>query len=173
MEGSVWLKATKLFLNPRIHFTFEICSVFDYQGVFNDFVLSPWLGISVSFLKSRLPRNVQYTLFITCMCATLLQLSLTLCDPMDCSSPGSSVHGILQARTLEWVAMSFSRTAYLIRGFPCGTSGKEPTCQCGRHKRCGLNLWVKKTLWRRAWQPTPVFLPDESHGQRSLVSSGP
>ena len=33
----------------------------------------------------------------------------TLCDPMDCSPPGSSVHGILQARMLEWVAISFSR----------------------------------------------------------------
>ena len=33
----------------------------------------------------------------------------TLCDPMDCSPPGSSVHGILQERVLEWVAMSFSR----------------------------------------------------------------
>ena len=33
----------------------------------------------------------------------------TLCDPMDCSLPGSSVHGILQARVLEWVAISFSR----------------------------------------------------------------
>ena len=33
----------------------------------------------------------------------------TLCDPMDCSPPGSSVHGILQARTLEWVTMPFSR----------------------------------------------------------------
>ena len=33
----------------------------------------------------------------------------TLCDPMDCSLPGSSVHGILQARMLEWVAISFSR----------------------------------------------------------------
>ena len=33
----------------------------------------------------------------------------TLCDPMDCSPPGSSVHGILQARILEWVAVSFSR----------------------------------------------------------------
>ena len=37
------------------------------------------------------------------------QLHLTLCDPMDCSSPGSSVHGISQARILEWVAISFSR----------------------------------------------------------------
>ena len=35
------------------------------------------------------------------------QSCLTLCDPMDCSSPGSSVHGILQARILEWVAISF------------------------------------------------------------------
>ena len=37
----------------------------------------------------------------------------TLCDPMDCSPPGFSVHGILQARTLEWVAISFSRYTIL------------------------------------------------------------
>ena len=41
-----------------------------------------------------------------CPHAKLLQLCLTHCDPMDCSPPGSSVHGILQARTLEWIAMS-------------------------------------------------------------------
>ena len=40
--------------------------------------------------------------------AQLLQLCPTLCDPMDCSPPGSPVPGILQARTLEWVAMFFS-----------------------------------------------------------------
>ena len=39
-----------------------------------------------------------------------LQSCLTLCDPMDCSPPGSSVRGILQARILEWVAISFSNT---------------------------------------------------------------
>ena len=43
------------------------------------------------------------------MCAKLLQSCLTLCDPMDCSLTGSSVHGILQARILEWVAISSSR----------------------------------------------------------------
>ena len=42
-------------------------------------------------------------------CRSVAKLCLTLCDPMDCSLPGSSVHGILQARILEWVAMSFSR----------------------------------------------------------------
>ena len=44
-----------------------------------------------------------------CMSAHSVVLCLTLCDPTDCSSPGSSVHGVLQARILEWVAMSFSR----------------------------------------------------------------
>ena len=41
--------------------------------------------------------------------AKLLQSCLTLCDSMDCSPPGSSVYGILQARILKWVAMPFSR----------------------------------------------------------------
>ena len=43
-----------------------------------------------------------------CVCAQLLQSCLTLCDPVDCSPPGSSIHGILQARVLKWVAMPFS-----------------------------------------------------------------
>ena len=55
----------------------------------------------------------------------------------------------------------------------CGTSGKEPTCHCRRHKRCGFNPWVRKILWRMAWQPTPVSLPRESHEQRSLAGYGP
>ena len=38
--------------------------------------------------------------------------------------------------------------------------------------RHGFDLWVRKIPWRRAWQPTPVFLPGESHGQRSLVGYG-
>ena len=42
-------------------------------------------------------------------CCSVAKSCLTLCDPMDCSSPGSSVHGILQARILEWVAMPFSK----------------------------------------------------------------
>jgi len=46
-------------------------------------------------------------------------------------------------------------------GFPGGASGKEPTCQCGRHKRLRFDPWVGKIPWRRKWQPTPVFLPGE------------
>ena len=53
-------------------------------------------------------------------------------------------------------------------GFPGGANGKEPTCPCRRFKRCGFDSRVGKIPWRRAWQPTPVFLPGESNGQRSL-----
>ena len=54
-------------------------------------------------------------------------------------------------------------------GFPGGTSGKEPACQCRRHMRCGLSPYVGKTPWRRKWLPTPVFFTGEFHGQRSLA----
>ena len=43
------------------------------------------------------------------VCVKSLQSRVSLCNPMDCSPPGLSVHGILQARILEWVAMPFSR----------------------------------------------------------------
>ena len=43
------------------------------------------------------------------------QLCLTLCDPLDCSPPCSSIHGIIQARVLEWVAISFSRGSFRLR----------------------------------------------------------
>ena len=53
--------------------------------------------------------------------------------------------------------------------FPWWLSDKESACQC---RRLGFNPWVRKIPWRRAWQPTPVFLPGESHGQRSLGVGG-
>ena len=55
------------------------------------------------------------------------------------------------------------------QGFPGGTGGKEPSCQRGRHKRCGFDPWVRKVPCRRKWQSNPVFLLGESHGQRSLA----
>ena len=55
-------------------------------------------------------------------------------------------------------------------GFPGGATGKEPICQCRGHKR-QFNPWVGKVPWRSKWQPTPIFLPGESHGQRSLNCS--
>ena len=56
-----------------------------------------------------------------------------------------------------------------LLGFPGGARGKEPARQCKRCKRRQFDPWVGKIPWRRKWQPTPVFLPGESHGQRNLA----
>ena len=58
---------------------------------------------------------------------------------------------------------SFSR-------LPWWLSGKESSCQCRRH---GFDPWIEMIAWRREWRPTPVFLPGEFHGQRSLVGYSP
>ena len=113
--------------------------------------------------------------FIKIVCWSLTQSCLTLCDPMDSSSPGSSLSKEF-SRQKYWSGLSFPspKIGYVPshKGFLGGASGKELTCQCRRHKRCGFNSWVG-ILQRRAWQPTPVFLPGESHGQRSLVGCSP
>ena len=58
-------------------------------------------------------------------------------------------------------------------GFQGGASGKEPTYQRRRRKRYGFDLSVGKIPWKRAWQPSPVFLPREFLEQRSLVGYSP
>ena len=58
-------------------------------------------------------------------------------------------------------------------GFPGGVSDKALACQRRRCKRRWFDPWVGRILWKRAWQHTPVFLPGESHGQRSLADYSP
>ena len=55
----------------------------------------------------------------------------------------------------------------------CFPGGKESACLFRRHKRGRFCPWVRKILWRRKQQPTPVFLPGEFHGQRSLAGCSP
>ena len=75
--------------------------------------VSPHSGVRVIFSKHNLnhftksPTSPSSLLFFrVCVCAKSLQSCLNLCNPMDCSPPGSSVHRILQARILEWTSMS-------------------------------------------------------------------
>ena len=70
---------------------------------------------------------------------SIAQSCPTVCDPKDCCPPGSSVYRISQGRIMD------------------------------RLPFCRFNPQVRKILWRRKWQPTPVFLPGKSHAQRSLV----
>jgi len=57
--------------------------------------------------------------------------------------------------------------------FKGGASGKESTCQCRRHERCGFDSWVGKIPWSRKWQPTPVFLPGKTHRKRNPAGYRP
>ena len=64
-------------------------------------------------------------------------------------------------------------TVIVSRGFPGDASGKEPDCQCGRHKRCHFSPWVGKIPWGRVREPASVFLPGDSYAQRSLAGYCP
>ena len=170
----------------------------------------------------------------------VIQSCPTLCDLVDCSLPGFSLHRILQARILEWVAIFFSRGSswprdrtqvsriagrrfnlwgtrealnsmnmwlnldaasqfsfalpnvmtlfwtlpsffiqYLFPliisssfnriGLPRWCSGEESAFQCRGLKTCRFNPWVGKMPWSRKRKPSSVFLPGESHGQKSLA----
>ena len=72
--------------------------------IFNENILVFTLGDFFSFLPSLFPSFFEFAF----VCLLSLHSGPTLCDPMDCSLPGSSVYGILQSRILEWVAVPFS-----------------------------------------------------------------
>ena len=114
--------------------------------------------------------------------------------------PFHTVHGVLSARILEWFAILSSSGPCFVRtphydpiclGWPCKAwliaslsysspsamirlpswlSGKESACHC---RRCKFNPFVRKIPWRWKYQPTPVFLPGKSHGQRSPGGCSP
>ena len=119
------LKTTVLYDDLLLYlgcFSFSISySVLPFQLVCFPISPSPFgfflYVLSQGFIKHS-------SLVYTCEVA---QLCPTLCNPMDCNTPGSSVHGILQARILEWVAISFSRGS---------SRPRDPTqvsCIAGRH----------------------------------------
>ena len=105
-------------------------------------------------------------------------------NPMDRGTWLAMVHGVVESRTqLKWLSTAhiWQRTplqciemsSIINNGLPRWRSGKDSACQCRRRRRWGFDPWVGKIPCRRKWQPTPVFLPRESHGQRSLAGCSP
>ena len=105
---------------------------------------------------------------------------------MDCSLPGSSIHGIFQARVLEWGAIRVeslgeedplekvmaTHSSILAWEMPrTEEPGRLQSMGSLRVGQDGVTSLLLFTFmhWRRKWQPTPVFLPRESQGQGSLV----
>ena len=105
----------------------------------------PTLGPSI-YQSTFWPDEFDYSRFLICMLhAKPLQSCPTLCDPVDCSPPGSWVHGILQASMLEWVTISFSKWSPMggIKGILwhvlLSRLSKLPSC----HKLS----WMKMAVW--------------------------
>ena len=88
--------------------------------------------------------------------------------PVFCPGESHRLHsprGCQESDTTEQLLLTHSC-------FPGDTSGTD-ACLCRRHKRLGFDPWFRKTPWWREWQPTPVFLPGDSRGQRCLEGYSP
>ena len=108
-----------------------------------------------------------------CVCVLVAQLCPTLCDPTDCSPPGFSVHGILQARILEWIAIPFSRVTSQPR------NQTLVSCMAGRFFTVGaqgsrFHLQMAKNYWQLFSKPvTPRFLFQVFHiGSTIRIQTG-
>ena len=129
---------------------------------------------------------------LMCVHAKSLQQCLTLCDPMDCSPPGSSVHGILQARILDWGAISISRgssppkdrthvsyvscigTGRQVLYYQCHLDSTQLVPLLSTHS--GLSKPAKfRNLTAKSWEGNGAVRVDleeqRPHGERGLVDS--
>ena len=86
------------------------------SGYFSIVLCKPLTPLGLSFSICKMVKITPFPLSGTCMRAcSVAQLCPTLCDPMDCSPPNSSVHEFLQARILKWVTILFSKRSSLLR----------------------------------------------------------
>ena len=113
------------------HFLLDFLSYYteETQGLRQYFVLNKCQGLKIIWYLFHCLLTVPWLLESE---SEVAQSCPILCDPMDCSLPGSSLHGILQARILEWVAISFSRGSSQLR------YQTQVSCIAGRR----FNLWA-------------------------------
>ena len=128
------------------------------------------------FLQGRQP---------TCFCLGVLQVHNYQCFPVNTGkrwAPKLQLSGAKPIRLpggicklgLLLALLNFPTlvVSYEEIGLPRWLNGKELACQCRRRKRHGFDPWVRKIPWRKAWQPTPVFLPcDPWTGSQELEAS--
>ena len=119
-----------------------------------------------------------------CVCDKLLQSCPTLCDPMDCSLPVYSVHGILRQEYWSGLSCPASWPRHRTRIFYISCIGKRVlyaaaslVAQTVKRLLAMRETWVqslgREDPLRRKWQPTPVLLPGKSHEQGSLAGCSP
>ena len=122
-QAEGWCNSLLIILQGDYHPKTHIISSFAFKWIEFVFRVPFFLNfldhfhISLITLRSETP--LSKTCSLMCVCVLVTQSYLTHCDPMDCGPPGSSVHGISQARTLEQVATPFCRGSSRPRDWTC------------------------------------------------------
>ena len=148
------------------------CSLpgFSVHGILQSRILE-WAAIPFSRGSSRPRDQTQtsctagrlFTVWVTreaCVLCLVTQSCLTLHDPMDCSPPGSSVHGILQSRILEWIAISLSR------GYSWPRDPTQVSCIIGRF----FTIWTTRKALKQGNTNSWSYLFFSNFFKRSLCS---
>ena len=115
-------------------------------------------------LKSILQHHSSKALILWCSAFFTVQLSHAY---MTTGKTIASTRWTFVGKVMSLLLNMLSR---LVMGLPWWLRGESICLQC---ERPGFDPWVGKISWRRKWQPTPVLLPGESHGRRSLVDYSP
>ena len=123
------------------------------QGIFSTQGSNPCLLHCQADFLPLSHREVHIDIYMGFSVVLAIQSCLTPCDPMDCSPPGSPVHGVFQARTLEWVAISFSR------GFPVATYMCVCVCVFFYHILFHMVYYTALNIVPRAMQQDPAVYP--------------
>ena len=123
-----------------------------------------------------------YHVMFVCVCVCVcVQPRWTLCNSMDCSPPGSSAHGIFQARILKWTVIFYPRASSRPRErthVPCiSCTGRgillplePPGSNCTiQHLHPNSTSWQRQKVSWHAWQKSPLHVPKESDHESSLV----
>ena len=149
---------------------------------------SPGEGKGYPLQYSGLENSMDYTVHGVAKSRTRLSTFHFTQDPhlevifdsfFSITTPGQCIHSVSMLQIhpksdhslrLHCYAPSLSCPLLLPLGLPWWLSGKESAYQRRRRR---FNPWVKKTSWRRKWQPIPVFLTEKSYGQRSLAGHSP
>ena len=104
------------------------------------------------------------------LCYNPLMASLHLLNKTKAAILLSEAPSIQSTSLPSFPSLNSFSTSIISMVFPGDSDNKQFFLQCGTP---GFDAWVRKIPWSRKWQPTPVFLPGEFHGQRSLVGYSP
>ena len=121
-----------------------------------------WFLIKINFFHSC----GIYGLVCVCVC-------VCVCVYTPIIKPSNQTWKVYNCQATIWQYCHIFYKGHYKPWLPWCLSGGEPACQCRRRRRYRFDPWVRNLPWQRKWQPTRVFLPGESHGQRSLEGYSP